>query len=260
MHLAMVERYLYSKPYKAMIKKELSITELFAVLSVVALSISVLSNAFFYYSLDALWVMSILSPTFYIFEIIKVTVILFAAIAVVGGLIALYKFLLKKWQILKPKARYRLNIHGDNLELKQSVKSSEKRFEVGQIVFITIVTTIGAVTLFHFKWIGYTSVLWCAVLVGSILAFLTDHKIHKDQSLKIIVFTIIALFATCYSAQLKLNGIQNSPVAFLKSPDKNTWYVLDGFQDKVILLSQAENKSNIKVVKFDEIDRISPIN
>lgn len=43
----MVERYLYSKPYKAMIKKELSITELFAVLSVVALSISVLSNAFF---------------------------------------------------------------------------------------------------------------------------------------------------------------------------------------------------------------------
>lgn len=243
-----------------MIKKELSITELLGILSVISLSVSVLSNAFFYFSLDALWVMSVLSPTFYIFEIIKVTVILFAAIAVVGGLIALYKFLLKKWQILKPKARYRLNIHGDNSELKRSVKSSEKRFEIGQIVFITIVTTIGVVTLFHFKWIGYTSVLWCAVLVGSILAFLTDKEIHKDQSLKIVVFTIIALFATCYSAQLKLNGIQNSPIAFLKSSDKNTWYVLDGFQDKVILLNQAKNKSNIKVVKFEEIDRISATN
>ena len=240
-----------------MIKKELSITELFGVLSVIALSISVLSNAFFYFSLDALWVMSVLSPTFYIFEIIKVTVILFSAIAGVGGLIALYKFLLKKWQILKPKARYRLNIHGDNSELKRSVKSSERRFEIGQIFFISIVTTIGTVILFHFKWIGYTSVLWCTVLAGSILTFLTDNEIHKDKSSRIVILSIITLFATCFSAQLKLNSIQNAPIAFLKSPDKNKWYVLDGFQDKVILLSQEKNKSNIKVVKFEEIDRIT---
>lgn len=133
-----------------MIKKELSITELFGVLSVVALSISVLSNAFFYYSLDALWVMSVLSPTFYIFEIIKVTAILFSAIAVVGGLIELYQFLLKKSQILKPKARYRLNLHSDNSVLKGSLKRAEKRFVLGQNFFVVTVTTVGAVVLFHF--------------------------------------------------------------------------------------------------------------
>ena len=55
-----------------MIKKEFSISELFGILSVVALTISVLANTYFYYSLDAIWVMSVLSPTFYVMDIIKV--------------------------------------------------------------------------------------------------------------------------------------------------------------------------------------------
>jgi hypothetical protein len=240
-----------------MIKKELSITELFGVLSVIALSISVLSNAFFYFSLDALWVMSVLSPTFYIFEIIKVIVIMFSAIAVVGGLLDIYKYVLKKCQLLKPKARYKFNTHCDNSEFRQLIKRGERRFELGQICFVVILTTLGSIILFHFRIIGFVSVLWCAILVGSILAVLTDKEVHKDKSLKIVILTIIALFATCFSAQLKLNSIQNAPIAFLKSPDKNKWYVLDGFQDKVILLSQEKNKSNIKVVKFEEIDRIT---
>lgn len=86
-----------------MIQKELSLTELFGALSVIALSISVISNAYFYYSLDAMWVMSILSPAFYISEIIKVLALIFAPIALVGMLMDLYAFLLRKAHHLKPK-------------------------------------------------------------------------------------------------------------------------------------------------------------
>lgn len=116
-----------------MIKKELSITELFGILSVVALSISVISNAFFYYSLDALWVMSILSPTFYVFEIIKVATITASAILAVGGLMNLYKFLLKKSRLLRPKVRYKIHANSDNLALKMSLRCAEKNLLFGRL-------------------------------------------------------------------------------------------------------------------------------
>jgi hypothetical protein len=46
------------------------------------------------------------------------------------------------------------------------------------------------------------------------------------------------------------------PVAKLKN-DKEliNWYVLDGSQDKLILLQQS-SRNVIKIVKFEEIDRI----
>ena len=114
--------------------------------------------------------------------------------------------------------------------------------------------------MFSFQIIGFAEVLWCSVLVGSVLSIFTDEGVRKDTGIKYFVFSIIVIFTTCFSAQLKLNNIPNSPVAFLKSQDKNKWYVLDSFQDNVILLNKTENKSNIKVVKFEEIDRISATN
>ena len=247
-------------PHKIMIKKELSITELFGILSVVALSISVISNAFFYYSLDALWVMSVLSPTFYILDIVKVIVIIFFTIAVVGGLMDLYTFLLKKIQILKPKAKYKLPIGIDESGIKKQLKKTEQKFIRWQSVFVILISTSCLVLLLVYSFISSATLIWSCGLIGIILAIFTDEGIRKDKELKYMVFIILAVFTTCFSAQLKLNSISSYPEAFLKSHDKNKWYVLDSFQDKVILLNKTENKSNIKVVKFEEIDRISATN
>jgi hypothetical protein len=66
----------------------------------------------------------------------------------------------------------------------------------------------------------------------------------------------VVTITTCFSAQIKLNDIEKLPVAKLKN-DKEliNWYVLDGSQDKLILLQQS-SRNVIKIVKFEEIDRI----
>lgn len=99
--------------------------------------------------------------------------------------------------------------------------------------------------------------LWTAVLIGVILVVLTDEEVRKDKSLRYLVLMILAVLATCFSAQLKLNNLSSSPEAVLKLKDNNKWIVLDSVQDSVILLNRAENNASIKIVKFEEIDRIS---
>lgn len=126
-----------------MIKKELSITELFGVLSVVALSISVFSNAFFYYSLDAVWVMSILSPTFYIFEILKVLLLMSGVIVLVIFLMETFKWLIKKSFNFRQKKRFKLSTDPDQTDnTYQAIIQQDKSFHFWQTIFVIAIASI----------------------------------------------------------------------------------------------------------------------
>lgn len=240
-----------------MIQKELPLTELLGILSAIALSISVISNAYFYYSLDAIWVMSILSPAFYVSEIIKVLALILAVTALVGMPMALYAFLLRKAHHFKPKKRYKLSAGGDNHEIKQQLRLAEKKFVRWPSFFVVFITVSCITCLSALNIISRPAVLWTAVLIGVILIILTDEEVRKDKGLRYLVLMILAVLATCFSAQLKLNNLSSSPEAVLKLKDNNKWIVLDSVQDSVILLNRAENNASIKIVKFEEIDRIS---
>ena len=240
-----------------MIQKELPLTELLGILSAIALSISVISNAYFYYSLDAIWVMSILSPAFYVSEIIKVLALILAVTALVGMPMALYAFLLRKAHHFKPKKRYKLSAGGDNQEIKQQLSLAEKKFVRWRSFFVVFITVSCITCLAALNIISRPAVLWTAVLIGVILVILTDEEVRKDKGLRYLVLMILAVLATCFSAQLKLNNLSSSPEAVLKLKDNNKWIVLDSVQDSVILLNRAENNASIKIVKFEEIDRIS---
>ena len=75
--------------------KEFSLTDIIAVISAAALIVTMASQTYFYYKLDALWVMSILSPFVYFIEVMKV--LLLTSILIVGVSIfeTIYSFLLK---------------------------------------------------------------------------------------------------------------------------------------------------------------------
>lgn len=66
--------------------KELNITEFVSLLTIVALSICVISQTYFYYRLDALWVMSLIPPSIYLFDIIKVIVFILLNLIMVMSL------------------------------------------------------------------------------------------------------------------------------------------------------------------------------
>lgn len=55
--------------------KELSLTDLIALISTISVLVSVTSQAYFYYRLDALWVMSLLTPSIYFVEVVKVIIL-----------------------------------------------------------------------------------------------------------------------------------------------------------------------------------------
>jgi len=88
------------------------------------------------------------------------------------------------------------------------------------------------------------------------IGFFTNKEVKQDNELKILFLIIFLILATCFSAQIKLNNLTQLPIAILKD-EKNpmNWYILDGSQDKFILLNR-DSKKMIKVVKFEEIDRI----
>ncbi|MCU4419019.1 hypothetical protein [Acinetobacter bereziniae] len=240
-----------------MIKRELSITELFGVLSVVALTISVFSNAYFYYSLDAIWVMSILSPTFYIFEILKVLVLMAGSILVVGFLMDIFKWMIKKSYKFRQKKRFKLSTQNilTDCKYKEIFKQNES-FQFWQTTFVIVIYTIIVVLFTLFGLIKFNSMLWNSFLIGLTLGIFTNKEIKKDKELKLFVFIVFFALTTCFSAQIKLNDIEKLPVAKLKN-DKEliNWYVLDESQDKLILLQQS-SRNVIKIVKFEEIDRI----
>lgn len=47
--------------------KDLSLTDYISGVSAIGLAISVISQSYFYFRLDALWIMSLISPTIYLF-------------------------------------------------------------------------------------------------------------------------------------------------------------------------------------------------
>ncbi|OTG65179.1 hypothetical protein [Acinetobacter silvestris] len=242
-----------------MIKKELSITELFGVLSVIALSISMLSNTYFYYSLDALWVMSILSPSFYISEIIKVVVIMAVMITVVGFLMDIYHRLIKIMNRVHPNKRYRLVSGEDNQIAVDAIKKSARKFQTGQSYFVTLFSAVFITVLAGLKVITFASLFWVSILIGTILGSFTNTEVKRDNTLKFFIFAILVILTACFSAHLKLNSLHKLPIAILKNQqvEKETqiWNVLDATQDKMILLNRNEN-NKIKIVKFDEINQI----
>ncbi|WP_262776435.1 hypothetical protein [Acinetobacter bereziniae] len=174
-----------------MIKRELSITELFGVLSVVALTISVFSNAYFYYSLDAIWVMSILSPTFYIFEILKVLVLMAGSILVVGFLMDIFKWMIKKSYKFRQKKRFKLSTQNilTDCKYKEIFKQNES-FQFWQTTFVIVICTIIVVLFTLFGLIKFNSMLWNSFLIGLTLGIFTNKEIKKDKELKLFVFIV----------------------------------------------------------------------
>ncbi|WP_227549101.1 hypothetical protein [Acinetobacter bereziniae] len=201
--------------------------------------------------------MSILSPTFYIFEILKVLVLMAGSILVVGFLMDIFKWMIKKSYKFRQKKRFKLSTQNilTDCKYKEIFKQNES-FQFWQTTFVIVICTIIVVLFTLFGLIKFNSMLWNSFLIGLTLGIFTNKEIKKDKELKLFVFIVFFALTTCFSAQIKLNDIEKLPVAKLKN-DKEliNWYVLDGSQDKLILLQQS-SRNVIKIVKFEEIDRI----
>ena len=105
--------------------------------------------------------------------------------------------------------------------------------------------------------IYFSELLFISVLVGGMLTIFSDNQIRKDKEIVIFIMIFMSLIATCFVADTKLKRLNESaPITILKNKDKENWIIVDSFQDKAILLNQTAKHNIIKIVKFEEIDRI----
>ena len=120
--------------------KELNITEFVSLLTIVALSICVISQTYFYYRLDALWVMSLIPPSIYLFDIIKVIVFILLNLIMVMSLEALYLKITKKFRHGK-RIKYK-NDEDISKLLIENRKLYERNFQIFLCIIVGFLTCL----------------------------------------------------------------------------------------------------------------------
>jgi hypothetical protein len=180
-----------------MIKKELSITELFGVFSIIGISITVISNTYFYYQLDAIWMTSLLSPTFYLFEVFKVMLVFVSAVIFVGLFVEGYdkcaQYLYRK--ILSKKS-FKLDVQGNNhLFIKTQMVRYGNWYTGIKTLILTTLLSIPITVLKSIHLVNTATFFWLCILIGLIAGLQINSHIKQDKILHFFLIFQLLLFA-----------------------------------------------------------------
>ena len=229
--------------------KELSFTDLIAIFSTISVLVSIASQTYFYFRLDALWILSFLTPSIYFIEVIRVMIlfilIFFNAICIEQVFKWGLKYIVKKKKV-------RLSTHQNSSDL---LAKSYKKYETNQTIFFGVILFAEWVLLNYF--IGYFSVLiliFVCAISGFILALLTDKTL--DRMIRFVTLGFIILFITALNGELKIRELKQTPKVFVKDNPTYEYKVLEVIQNRVIVFDDKKTNIEIKIVPIDDIEKI----
>ncbi|QCO22421.1 hypothetical protein C9E88_013450 [Acinetobacter cumulans] len=237
-----------------MLKKELTVSDLIALLSVFAVGLSVLSNAYFYYSLDALWIMSTLSPSVYFVEVFRVLFLVCLLIISAACFEWLYKILLKSL-FRKRKIFYKNN----EQEIKNLLAKKRKSFIRGYTVFSVLLMNLIFKVLENFGFIFTIQIyIWAFFIFGLSMALVTNHTL--DLITKRITLALMVILVTALNAEIKIAYLSEAPTVYFKDNSSRSQQaqLLEAYQDKIIVFRQAITGDDkvITILKIDQVERI----
>lgn len=230
--------------------KELSLTDLIALISTISVLVSVTSQAYFYYRLDALWVMSLLTPSIYFVEVVKVIILfilLFSNILIVE---LLFKKIIK--YILGKKKVKLLNNKADVQEL---LSRQQKKYGNNLTLFFIVILFFEAGIL---KFLGieiYTAVFFWIAFVSGLFLGLLDNK-GFDRATKRFTLVLILFFITALNAELKIVELDRAPYIYLKNDNDEKYRLVEVTQDKVIIFKVVDSNYQIQLMNTDQIKKI----
>lgn len=236
--------------------KDLSLTDYISGVSAIGLAISVISQSYFYFRLDALWIMSLISPTIYLFDVVKVIVLL---LILLGGVIALeqlYRYLTKKFRH-KKKIRYVEGKLIDDLLIKNRV-NYERNFYLFLCILICIF-------IFLFAFLKFKTTFFLFVILGIFLGIVMLIALDKTLSKEIRrTFLGLLLFVgSLLHGEYKYIQIVELPQVLLKDKKSefNQSKLLEVTKTDAILF-QRNNKGavNFKIISLNQIDKIIAFN
>jgi hypothetical protein len=235
-----------------MILKEVTVTEALSFLSAFALMISLINQTYFYYRLDAMWVMSLLSPTIYLFDIFNIISILLILISIMALLNFIYKKIISK-NIYKKRIIFR---QGD--DLSKLLNENRKKYERNFIIFIMLILMI---LITCASYMGFKASIYffgiSGVLLGISIVLVMDNSISRR--IRLFVSAFLLIIASILHGEYRYINFQDAPNVGIKH-EKNTStnYKLLGIgKDKAILsISDGDSNHSFKIIDLNQIDKI----
>ncbi|MDD0802097.1 hypothetical protein N5E66_15495 [Acinetobacter johnsonii] len=232
--------------------KESSLTDIIAAISAVALVVTMASQTYFYYRLDALWLLSILPPSVFFIEVLRVLALVVILILGAFASEAIYKL------IIKLCMKKRKILYKDNADaIKNLLDKKRKSFVRGYAVFSIVLLYFVLVAFQKFGFLITTEVMfWTAFTWGSLLKTVSSKELNNITRRVSLVFILIC--TTALNAEIKIAYINTAPIVFMKSEkgERNEVKLLDMYQDKVIVFYQNDSKYEFNVLQSDQIEKI----
>jgi len=232
--------------------KEISITEIMGLLSFVGIAISVIAQTYFYLRLDAIWVMSIISPTIYLLDIIKVIVCLLVIMGSIITLESFYRKVTKKIR-LREKIVYIENQKTHNL-LVNNRKKYERNFQF--LIFLIIWGICFLLSDFKIK-STYIFFVIIGMFFGVVLFLALDKSLSK--TIRKIILGLLLVIGAIGLGEFKYTKIPELPFVLLdnKKSEFNKTKLLEISKTEAILLKKDKNGAfSFKIVQVNQIDKI----
>lgn len=234
--------------------KEFSVAEIITILTTIGLSISVIAQSYFYFRLNAIWVMSLISPTIYLLDVIKVISILLILVMGVSWIEIAYRKCTKSYRLRK-KVVYRQGDHIQDFLNKNRIK-----YEIAFRMFLVIL--LGIVIIFIFPTLNFKPNLVFCFILGITLGTVLLLVLEKSISRRFRQFTALFLLITSsiLYGEYKFIKLENLPQVTYKENNKinNKFYLLEISKTNAVIVDWSENGTNsFKIVDLNQIDTIS---
>ncbi|CAB1213154.1 hypothetical protein [Acinetobacter bouvetii] len=235
--------------------KELSITEFVSLLTIVALSICVITQTYFYYRLDALWVMSLIPPSIYLLDVIKVIAFIFVSIFVVFGLESIFGKITKK-------NRHKIKIRYENIEeIRKLLIKNRKSYENNLLLFICLIVSLfGFFLIFIGIKISMILSMVFGAMIGTILILNTDKSLTRNFKLGLLGGLLIV--GAVIIGEFKYAEISNLPKVTLvaDSEKRNLYHLLEQSKTNAVIFKRDKNGANsFKIVDLNQIHSIQSV-
>ena len=237
--------------------KELSLTDLIAFFSAISITVTFTSQTYFYYRLDSLWLMAVITPSSYILEVIKVFLILFVLLIYILILKAFYDYSFKK-KLTKKKVKLTSN---NSLKIREILLKDRKKYESYLTIWVCIFTGGIVFTLLFFRVIDSSKSLIIPLLIGACVGGVLSLIFSKnlDKSIKFSIWGIVIILVSLLNAEFKYNQLNRLETVYLtdEKSDFNKAKLVEISSDKAILLKRdIKTNIEIKIVPIDDIEKI----
>ncbi len=238
-----------------MSNKKLSVADFITIVTAISVAITAVTQAYFYFRLDALWLMPLINPSIYFLEVVKVFLFLLIIILATFALEELYAYIIRKTRV---KHKLRLS-EISTQELSKALINNRKLYERNFLWFYLVVIVILSFVFIVLNPIIFiTNPFVFGMIIGGVLGCILIIFLEKSLA-KVLRFGILGIaiiLISIFNAEMKFGQLRDAPYVYVKGELNEKYRVVEITQDQVIALNDKSKNLEIRLIKADQIKKI----